>query len=79
VNYTNTDLSRNEVLLAWVKVAKNYSQGDFIVQCSKAREVNLASFPGLPPFFVLRFAFSIIHGSGRVRKTGKAWEHLSRE
>ena len=30
-----------------------------------------------PLFFVLRFAFSIIHGSGRARKTGKAWEHLS--
>ena len=28
------------------------------------------------PFFVLRFAFSIIHGIGRARKTGKAWEHL---
>ena len=32
--------------------------------------------PRPPPFFVLRFAFSIIHGSRRVRKTGKAWEHL---
>ena len=39
----------------------------------------VASFPGLPRFFVLRFAFSIVHGNGRVRKTGKAWEHLSRE
>ena len=29
------------------------------------------------PFFVLRFAFSIIHGSARARKTEKAWEHLS--
>ena len=28
---------------------------------------------------VLRFSFSIIHGSGRARKTGKTWEHLSRE
>ena len=35
--------------------------------------------PRPPPFFVLRFAFSIIHRSGRVRKTGKAWEHLSCE
>ena len=35
--------------------------------------------PRPPPFFVLRFSFSIIHGSGRARKTGKAWEHLSRE
>ena len=34
--------------------------------------------PRPPPFFVLRFAFSIIHGSGRARKTGKAWSHLSR-
>ena len=32
--------------------------------------------PRPTPFFVLRFAF---HGGGRVRKTGKAWEHLSRE
>ena len=35
--------------------------------------------PRPPPFFVLQFAFSIIHGSRRARKTGKAWEHLSRE
>ena len=33
-----------------------------------------ASFVPRPPrFFVLQFAFSIIHGSGRARKTGKAW------
>ena len=33
----------------------------------------LASFPGLPClfFFVLRFAFSIIHGSGRAAKNGE--------
>ena len=35
--------------------------------------------PRPPPFFVLRFAFSIIHRSGRVRKTGKAWSHPWRE
>ena len=35
--------------------------------------------PRPTPFFVLRFAFSRIHGGGRARKTGKAWEHLSRE
>ena len=34
----------------------------------------VASFPGLPCFL-----FSIIHGGGSARKTGKAWEHLSRE
>ena len=28
--------------------------------------------PRPPPFFALRFAFSIIHGSGRAGKTGKA-------
>ena len=27
---------------------------------------NVASFPGLPCFFVLQFTFSIIHRSGRV-------------
>ena len=32
-----------------------------------------------PPLFVLRFAFSTIHGRGRVRKTGKAWSHSSHE
>ena len=32
-----------------------------------------------PLFFVLRFAFSIIHGSGRARKAGKAWSHSSHE
>ena len=31
--------------------------------------------PGPPLFFILRFAFSIIHGSGKARKMGKAWEH----
>ena len=32
------------------------------------------------PVFVLWFAFRIIHGSRRAqKKTGKAWEHLSRE
>ena len=33
--------------------------------------------PRPPPFFVLWFAFSIIHGSGRARKTGKTWSHPS--
>ena len=31
------------------------------------------------PILCSWFAFSIIHGSGRVRKTGKAWSHSSRE
>ena len=35
--------------------------------------------PRPTPFFVLRFAFNIIHGGRRARKMGKAWEHLSRE
>ena len=36
--------------------------------------------PRPPPFFfALRFAFSIIHGSGRARKMGKAWSHPSHE
>ena len=43
----------------------------------------LASFLGFPRFFfvvvLLWFAFSIIQGSGRAQKTGKALEHLSRE
>ena len=40
----------------------------------------LTSLVSRPPlFFVLRFAFSIIHGNGRARKTGKAWSHPSRE
>ena len=40
------------------------------------REGSLVPRP--PPFFVLWFVFSIIHGSERVRKTGKAWSHPSR-
>ena len=39
----------------------------------------ISLIPRPPPFFVLRFLFSIIHRSGKVRKTGKAWEHLSRD
>ena len=36
--------------------------------------------PRPPPFFLFfLFSFSIIHKNGRARKTGKAWEHLSRE
>ena len=31
------------------------------------------------PIFGSSVSFSIIHGSGRARKTGKAWEHLSCE
>ena len=41
--------------------------------------MNPSFVPRSLPFFVLRLAFSIIHGSGRARKTGKAWEHLSRD
>ena len=40
---------------------------------------NASLVPRPPPFFVFRYAFSIIHGSGGVRKTGKAWSHPSRE
>ena len=46
-------------------------------QCHAMNEYSLVPRP--PPFFVLRFSFSIIHGNGRARKTGKAWENLSRE
>jgi len=41
----------------------------FITQQAKL----VASFPGLPRFFVLRFAFTILHGS---RKTAKNREGL---
>ena len=41
--------------------------------------VIISLVPRPPPFFVLRFAFIIIHGSGRARKMGKAWAHSSRE
>ena len=40
---------------------------------------NCSLVPRPSPFFVLQFLFSTIHKSGRARKTGKAWEHLSRE
>ena len=33
--------------------------------------------PRPAPFFVLWFAFSILHGSRRAWKTGKAWSHPS--
>ena len=35
--------------------------------------------PRPPPFFVVRFVFSIIHGSRRAWKTEKAWSHPSYE
>ena len=34
--------------------------------------------PRPPLFFVLQFAFSIIHVSGRARKMGRTWSHSSR-
>ena len=39
------------------------------------------SFVPRPPCFYLPFTFTIIHRSGRpvYTKTGKAWEHSSRE
>ena len=40
---------------------------------------DISVVPRPPCFLILRFAFSIIHGSRRARKTGKAWEHLLRE
>ena len=51
----------------------------FIYYMFSLCNLSLASFPGLPRFFVLRFVFSIIHGGGRAQRMGKAWEHLSRE
>ena len=39
---------------------------------------DIASFPGLPRFYLL-FAFTIYTGVEDRRKTGKAWEHSSRE
>ena len=50
----------------------------FIFGClfwGKQGSTNLIPRPS--PFFVLQFAFSIIYGSGRERKTGKAWSHPS--
>ena len=38
----------------------------------------LAMFPGLPHFY-FPFSFTVIHGSGRAMKTGKAWENLWRQ
>lgn len=39
----------------------------------------LASFPGLPIFFAVWFALTVICGSERVPKLRKAWENSSRE
>jgi len=64
-----------------VGVSQGYMyQGGFSgvsVYCSSLFLTSLVPRPS--PFFVLRFSFSIIHGSERARKTGKAWEHLSCE
>jgi len=51
------------------------------INCQWLDQLSMAGsslVPRPPPFFVLWFAFSIIHGSRRARKTGKAWFHLSR-
>ena len=49
--------------------------------CMALRYLAVSLVPRPPPFFVLRFAFSIIHvhGSRRQRKLGKAWSHSSCE
>ena len=36
----------------------------------------LASFPGLPPIFVLQFAFSIVHRSGRAAKNREGLDSI---
>ena len=45
----------------------------FQLGCNRASLV-----PRLPPFLVLRFAFSKIHGSGRARKTERKPENKRR-
>ena len=39
---------------------------------------NLASFPGLPQFY-LPFMFTIMHGSGGPAKNEEGWDHSSCE
>ena len=46
---------------------------------STSSKVSIILVPRPPRFCVLQFAFSIIHGSGRARRTGKAWSHSSCE
>ena len=64
------------VVMSWLlpfimEILKLFSRGAVTLRSMKARS---SLVPRPPPFFVLRFAFSIIYGSGRVRKMGKAWE-----
>ena len=42
-----------------------------------ALRITVGTVSLVPRFFVLQFACSIIHGSRRAVKTGKAWEYLS--
>ena len=44
----------------------NFTSFQLVYGCLSVYRHNVASFPGLPHFFVLRFALSIIHGSGKA-------------
>ena len=61
-------------------VESKYKTATYCEGASKSATIDgINLIPRPPRFFVLQFLFSIIHGSGRARKTGKAREHLSRE
>ena len=69
-HHRGDSLSEDHIVLLHVHVYMQWHTT--VATCSQSSLV-----PRPPPFFVLRFSFSIIHGSGA--KMGKAWEHLSRE
>ena len=72
---TNTQEENNDREVACLMAGSS----EFLSKLLISGMSSLTSLVPSPPFFVLRFSSSIIHGSRRVRKTGKAWEHLSCE
>jgi len=65
--------------LAELQLRVRFVSTGYVDSSSLCASTKPSLVPRPPLFFVLWFAFSIIHGSGRAQKTGKAWEHLSRE
>ena len=51
----------------------------FLAFCLTITHFWFSLVPRPRPFFVRLFMFNIIHGSRRVKKMGKTWEHLSHD
>ena len=75
--YTPNTGHRYRLKLIWRAHGGQHGTANFLLHHRHALMVINFIRQNLRLVFVLQFAFSIIHGSGRTWKQGKAWEHLS--